>query len=165
MLTGASTLVIGQASLAPAAAGTAWDVQLQPGDAGALSTLLPAIAADGATIGATPVPGLYVVQGPAAAMGALGQALAASPGVAYAGPEHILSDAAAPNDPNYVNGSQWQLNGTWGINAPAAWNVTIGSDRRDRRRHRHGLELQPRRHGEQRLAQPGRDPRVRACPT
>ena len=57
----------------------------------------------------------------------LGRALAASPGVAYAGPEHILSDAAAPNDPSYVNGSEWQLNGTWGINAPAAWSVTVGS--------------------------------------
>ena len=33
-----------------------------------------------------------------------------------------------PNDPDYVNGDQWQLNGTWGVNAPAAWNVTTGSD-------------------------------------
>ena len=33
-----------------------------------------------------------------------------------------------PNDPDYTNGDQWQLNGTWGINAPAAWSVTTGSD-------------------------------------
>ena len=26
------------------------------------------------------------------------------------------------------NGDQWQLNGTWGVNAPAAWNVTTGSN-------------------------------------
>ena len=33
-----------------------------------------------------------------------------------------------PNDPDYTNGDEWQLNGTWGINAPGAWNVTTGSD-------------------------------------
>ena len=33
-----------------------------------------------------------------------------------------------PNDPDYTNGDEWQLNGTWGINAPAAWSVTTGSD-------------------------------------
>ena len=33
-----------------------------------------------------------------------------------------------PNDVDYQNGNQWQLNGTWGVNAPAAWTVTTGSD-------------------------------------
>ena len=34
---------------------------------------------------------------------------------------------ARPNDTQYS--SQWNLNGTiWGINAPAAWNITTGSD-------------------------------------
>jgi hypothetical protein len=33
-----------------------------------------------------------------------------------------------PDDTDYVNGNQWQLNGTWGVNAPAAWSVTTGSD-------------------------------------
>src|SRR5579885_833002 len=118
------------ASLAPVASETTWNLQLRPGagGAGALSTLLPAIAAAGAGIGATPVRGLYVVHGPPAAMAALGNRLAATPGVAYAAPQHIMSVAAAPDDPNYTNGSQWQLNGTWGINAPGAWDVTVGSN-------------------------------------
>jgi serine protease len=29
-----------------------------------------------------------------------------------------------PNDPLYVN--QWHYSGTWGINAPTAWNITTG---------------------------------------
>ena len=33
-----------------------------------------------------------------------------------------------PNDPGYVAGTEWQLNGTWGINVPGAWNVTVGSN-------------------------------------
>ena len=33
-----------------------------------------------------------------------------------------------PNDPGYTSGHEWQLNGTWGINVPGAWNVTTGSD-------------------------------------
>ena len=40
----------------------------------------------------------------------------------------MLHAAAAPNDPQYVNGSQWALNGVWGINAPTAWNTTTGSN-------------------------------------
>jgi subtilisin family serine protease len=117
------------ASLAPVASETTWNLQLQPGGAGALSTLSPAIAAAGARIGATPVRGLYVVHGPPAAMAALGARLTATPGVASAEPQRILSIAATPDDPNYTNGSEWQLNGTWGIKAPGAWNVTVGTDR------------------------------------
>jgi subtilisin family serine protease len=115
-------------SLPPVTSETTWNLQLQPGGAGALSTLVPAIAAAGTSIGATRVHGLYVVQGPAAAMASLGARLAATPGVAYAAPQRILSIAATPNDPNYTNGSQWQLNGNWGIQAPGAWDVTIGSN-------------------------------------
>ena len=32
-----------------------------------------------------------------------------------------------PTDTNYVDDSQWNLNGTWGINAPIAWGVTTGA--------------------------------------
>ena len=32
-----------------------------------------------------------------------------------------------PNDPDYSY-AQSGLNGTWGINAPTAWNTTTGSD-------------------------------------
>ena len=31
-----------------------------------------------------------------------------------------------PNDAKYADGSQWNLNGTWGINAPMAWGITTG---------------------------------------
>ncbi len=33
-----------------------------------------------------------------------------------------------PDDTDYANGDQWQLNGTWGVNPLPAWNVTTGSD-------------------------------------
>ena len=127
--TAATTVLPPPADLAaPVASETTWDLQLRPDGEGALSTLLPAIAAAGSHIGSTPVPGLYVVDGPPASMAALGARLAATPGVADAEPQHILSIAATPNDPNYTNNNEWQLNGTWGINAPKAWDVTVGSD-------------------------------------
>jgi subtilisin family serine protease len=43
-------------------------------------------------------------------------------------PVRTVGLLTVPNDPDYVNGNQWQLNGTWGVNAPAAWSVTTGSD-------------------------------------
>ena len=35
--------------------------------------------------------------------------------------------ADAPNNPSYLNNTQWYLDGSWGINAPGAWSVTTGS--------------------------------------
>ncbi|MDO9302906.1 MAG: S8 family serine peptidase, partial [Anaerolineales bacterium] len=32
-----------------------------------------------------------------------------------------------PDDTRYADGSQWNLNGAWGINAPMAWGITSGS--------------------------------------
>ena len=61
-------------------------------------------------------------------MGQLALELSASPAVQYADPVQTVTDLAAPNDPGYTNGTEWQLNGTWGINVPGAWNVTTGSD-------------------------------------
>jgi serine protease len=63
--------------------------------------------------------------------------LMALPEVAYAEPDQIMyhtldplggAPSAAfltPNDPRYAQ--QWDLKGAWGINAPAAWDVTTGS--------------------------------------
>jgi hypothetical protein len=113
---------------APAPAQETLNLQLQPGSLGALSQLMPLIAAEGATVQATTVSGLYTVQGPAANIGPLAQALSANRAVAYADPEQTVSDLTVPNDPDYTNGNQWQLSGAWGINAPAAWSVTTGSD-------------------------------------
>lgn len=67
--------------------------------------------------------------------------LSAEPDVEYAEPDQIrfaIKDAPAippaailapalltPNDPQFS--SQWDMSGTWGINAPTAWNITTGS--------------------------------------
>jgi serine protease len=67
--------------------------------------------------------------------------LMTSPDVEYAEPDQIMYHTLdplgiapvpasrplllSPNDPQYSN--QWGYSGTWGINAPAAWDVTTGS--------------------------------------
>ncbi len=89
---------------------------------------MPVITADGATVTATAISGLYVVQTPDQSMGQLEADLSSNPAVAYAEPVQTFQIQAAPNDPDYTNGDQWQFTGTWGVNAQAAWNVTTGSD-------------------------------------
>lgn len=51
--------------------------------------------------------------------------IAAMPDVEYAEPDYILFPAVTPNDTYF--GSQWPLFDTYGINAPAAWDITTGS--------------------------------------
>ena len=89
---------------------------------------MPLITAEGATVAPTTISGLYTVQGPTANMGQLAADLSTNPAVEYAQPVQTVQILTVPNDPDYVNGDQWQLNGTWGVNAPAAWSVTTGSD-------------------------------------
>jgi hypothetical protein len=103
------------------------NVQLQPGPGGSLSQLMPPITAAGATVQSTTISGLYEVQGPSASMAALAQQLSASSAVPYADPTQMLRIATDPNDPFYR--SQWGIDGTWGINAPSAWNTTTGSNK------------------------------------
>ena len=55
---------------------------------------------------------------------ALSQQLMTLPEVEYAEPDKIFHYTLTPNDPQYTN--QWNYKGTWGINAPAAWNITTG---------------------------------------
>ena len=105
-----------------------FNLQLQPGSAGSVAALLPLIAAEGATVQPTTISGLYTVQVPGADASRLAAALSASPAVAYASESLTMQDLTEPNDPDYTNGDEWQLNGTWGINAPGAWSVTTGSD-------------------------------------
>ncbi len=105
------------------------NLQLSSAAGATLAHLMPLITAAGATVQATTISGLYEVQGPSADMGTLAQQLAASSTVQYAEPVQTLHVATVPNDPDFTNGSQWGLNGTWGINAPAAWNTTTGSDK------------------------------------
>jgi len=74
---------------------------------------------------------------PLAQVQAITARLMALPEVAFVEPDRIMyhtldplggaSSAAflTPNDPRF--GQQWSFKGTWGINAPAAWDVTTGS--------------------------------------
>ncbi len=110
-----------------AAADATINLQLQPGSA--ISQLMPLITSEDATVSLTAISGLYTVGGPTANIGKLAAALSTNPAVEYAQPVQTVGLLTAPNDPDYVNGSQWQLDGTWGVNAPAAWNVTTGSDK------------------------------------
>ncbi len=112
----------------PAPATETFNLQLQPGSAGSIAPLLPVIAADGATVQSTTISGLYTVQVPAADASGLDAALSASLAVQSVAAVQSVQDLTVPNDPDYTNGTEWQLNGTWGINAPGAWSVTTGSD-------------------------------------
>ena len=105
-----------------------FNLQLRSGSLQALAQLMPVITADGATVTTTTISGLYVVETPDQSMGQLEADLSSNPAVAYAEPVQTFQIQTAPNDPDYQNGDQWQLNGAWGVNAQAAWNVTTGSD-------------------------------------
>ncbi len=60
---------------------------------------------------------------------AMADRLSALPEVEYAQPDAILVPMLTPNDPRY--GEQWHYtapgSGHYGINAPAAWDITTGS--------------------------------------
>jgi serine protease len=56
---------------------------------------------------------------------AISRKLMTLPQVEYAEPDQILQPILTPNDPRY--GEQWDFYDTWGINLPAAWDLTTGS--------------------------------------
>ena len=60
---------------------------------------------------------------------AIADRLSALPEVEYAEPDAIMVPMLTPNDPQY--GNQWHYfapgAGHYGINAPAAWDITTGS--------------------------------------
>ncbi len=60
---------------------------------------------------------------------AIAERLSTLPEVAYAEPDAIMTHMLTPNDPRY--GDQWHYfapgSGHYGINAPAAWDITTGS--------------------------------------
>jgi serine protease len=62
---------------------------------------------------------------PLAQVQAISTRLMSLPEVAYAEPDQILFPTFTPNDTFYAN--QWDMFGTYGINAPAAWDITTGS--------------------------------------
>jgi serine protease len=64
---------------------------------------------------------------PAAQVERIAKRLADLPEVEYAEPDRIVRHTLTPNDPGY--GEQWHYyERTGGINVPAAWDVTTGSD-------------------------------------
>jgi len=62
---------------------------------------------------------------PLAEVAAITDRLAKLPEIEYAEPDRILRPLLVPNDPQYTN--QWHYFGTYGIDAPAAWDITTGS--------------------------------------
>ena len=116
------------ASSAPAQSQEFLNLQLEPGSLAAFPQLISLIQADGATVQATTIAGLFEIGVPTAKVDQLALELAANPAVQYADPERSVSDLTVPDDPDYTSGDEWQLSGTWGINVPGAWSVTTGSD-------------------------------------
>jgi subtilisin family serine protease len=84
-------------------------------------------AGAGASVQATSVPGLFEVQGSGSSLTAVSAAVVDNPDVLYTAPVQTEQATLLPNDPEFQNGNLYGLNGTYGINAPAAWNVTTGS--------------------------------------
>ena len=66
---------------------------------------------------------------PLAEVQAMADRMSALPEVQYAEPDAIMQPTLTPNDPQYTN--QWHYfapgAGHYGINAPAAWDITTGS--------------------------------------
>jgi subtilisin family serine protease len=106
----------------------ALNVQLQTGSSANLDQVMPLLYANGAIVQSTQIPGLYTVNEPLPMISGVTQQLATNPAVQFAAPVQTFQEATVPNDPHYTDGSEWQLNGTWGINAPTAWNTTTGSN-------------------------------------
>jgi subtilisin family serine protease len=103
-------------------------VQLRPGREGGFAGFASTIQAYHATAKGTSVPDLYVLQGNAADLTALGSLLAGHASVSYVEPNgQAQITGATPNDPYYINSDQPNLNGPNGINAPGAWAVETGS--------------------------------------
>ncbi|WP_206107712.1 S8 family serine peptidase [Paludisphaera rhizosphaerae] len=81
----------------------------------------------GATLADSEVQGVIQAFGSYLALSRFQKRVMAIPGIEYAEPRQTFSIDATPNDPQYSDGTQWGLNGTYGINAPTAWNTSTGS--------------------------------------
>ena len=125
MLSGTPQTDFGPAALS--LQGPLLNLVLAPATGGSLGPLAGLIAKAGGSVEATGIPGYYLVQAPAAAVGSLQTQLAGNSAVEYAAPPRTVQAADAPNNPSYDNNTEWFLNGQFGINAPGAWNVTTGS--------------------------------------
>ena len=138
-------------------------IQLLPGQSPAAVASL--VSADSAFMRTTSIPGLLEVTGSSTELANLLADAAISPSVQYAEPNHTVHLDLMPNDPSFTNGTLWGLNGTNGIHAPAAWDVTTGSTKVTIADIDTGHGLQPSRPVPERLDQPGGDPARRAWRT
>jgi len=74
--------------------------------------------------GSIPALDVRVIRVPARAAEKLMDALQRNKDVEYAEPDHLATAIATANDPHFTNGNQWYLSK---IEAPAAWDTTVGS--------------------------------------
>jgi subtilisin family serine protease len=101
---------------------------MEPGQEAALGSVVSLARLANAQVTSTEVPGFYAVDATTSELGGLYDYLADSPTVAHVEtPRTIRVQATNPNDPSYVSGSLWGLNGSNGIKAPDAWDNTVGS--------------------------------------
>jgi subtilisin family serine protease len=102
--------------------------QLQTGQEANLGTLQSLAQTYHLDLLPTGLPGLYQLNGTATELAAIQPILAAQPAVRYVeAPEIVHATDTDPNDPQFLNGTTWGLNGTNGIRAPQAWDFTTGS--------------------------------------
>src|SRR5579864_1266017 len=102
-------------------------VGIADGANSAADRLALAVAADGTSLAATGITDVYAVNGNRAALTQLADVLAGAEYVQYVQPEQTVQIALTPNDPSFTNNTLYGLNGAHGINAPSAWDATIGS--------------------------------------
>ena len=110
-------------SLAPAAPLL---VQLRSASASAVQ---PIAAADGVSLMPSGLTGVLEATGSDQSLGKLAQDLTGLPVRATSRRVGTLSISKTPNDPKFTDGTLWGMNGTYGINAPSAWDVTTGSNK------------------------------------
>jgi subtilisin family serine protease len=75
--------------------------------------------------GAIDVLGVRVISVPVQAADKLMAALQRNKDVEYAEPDHVATAVLTANDPRFTGGGQWSLSK---IEAPAAWDTTVGSE-------------------------------------
>jgi hypothetical protein len=104
-------------------------VQLRDGIEPGHSDLARIAVANNAQVQPTRIDGLYEIHADHNRLAALQAAYARDPSVRYAAPLREGHLDRVPNDPFFTSGTQWGLNGPFGIHAPQAWDVTTGSTR------------------------------------
>jgi subtilisin family serine protease len=79
------------------------------------------------TAAPTDIPGLVRLTGLGSNLSVYQALVTGRAGVQYAEWEQTETVALDPNDPKYVDGTLWGMNGTYGIKAPQAWDITTGT--------------------------------------